>query len=252
MRSFGRKAAAAVLALSTGLVTLLVPATAASAQQQDATLTLTKTASAETVQPGETFTYTVVIGCTSFTPSCADATLTDVIPDEFLVQGTPQVTGASGTSTVDGQSVTVVFDQTFSDGTKGLAPGATATVQIQVRVDPDLPHSADGVPVTNNATVAASNADSKSDSAVVTPSVPLELAVDATKSFDPDQGVARPGTATTLTVGATDRSNGDIDSLRITDPADPAATPNPFDYLAFTGFGDVVFPDGADQVLVEV
>lgn len=252
MRSFGRKAAAAVLALSTGLVTLLVPATAASAQQQDATLTITKTASTETVQPGETFTYTVVIGCTSFTPSCADATLTDVIPDEFLVQGTPQVTGASGTSTVDGQTVTVVFDQTFSDGTTGLAPGATATVQIQVRVDPDLPHSADGVPVTNNATVAASNAASKSDSAVVTPSVPLELAVDATKSFDPDQGVARPGTATTLTVGAADRSNGDIDSLRITDPADPAATPNPFDHLAFTGFGDVTFPDGADQVLVEV
>ncbi|MEU5870924.1 DUF5979 domain-containing protein [Glycomyces sp. NPDC047369] len=251
MRSFGRKAAAAVLALSTGLVMLLVPATAASAQQ-DGTLTLTKTASAETVQPGETFTYTVVIGCTSFTPSCADATLTDVIPDEFIVQGAPVVTGATGTATVDGQTVTVVFNESFGDGTTGLATNSSATVQIQVRVDPDLPHSADGIPVTNDATVTASNAASKSDSAVVTPSVPLELAVEATKSFDPDQAVARPGTATTLTIGATDQSNGDIDSLTLTDPTDPSADPNPFDYLAFTGFGDVAFPDGADQVLVEV
>ncbi|MEU6249437.1 DUF5979 domain-containing protein [Glycomyces sp. NPDC047010] len=251
MRSFGRKTAAAFLALTVGLVMLLVPATAASAQQ-DGTLTLAKTASAETVQPGETFTYTVVIGCTSFTPSCADAVLTDVVPSEFIVQGAPQVTGGTGASTVDGQTVTVVFDQSFSDGTTGLAAGATATVQIQVKVDPDLPHSADGIPVTNNATVTASNAASKSGSATVTPSVPLDLAVEATKSFDPDQAVARPGTATTLTLGATDASNGDVDSLTITDPTDPAASPNPFDYLAFTGFGDTTLPEGADQVLVEV
>ncbi|GAA2263774.1 hypothetical protein GCM10009853_016300 [Glycomyces scopariae] len=251
MRSFGRKTAAAVLALVTGLVVLLAPAAPAAAQQ-DGSMTVAKTASAETVQPGETFTYSIVIGCTSFTPTCANAELTDVIPAEFTVVGTPLVTGAAGSPAVDGQTVTVAFTDAGGDGTQGLLAGATATVQIQVRVDPDLPHSADGIPVPNTATATADNAPDADDTAEVTPQVPLELDVTAGKSFDPDQAVARPGTATTATITAADASNGDVDYLRVTDPTDPAASPNPFDYLAFTGFGDVVFPDGADQVLVEV
>ncbi|GAA1673156.1 hypothetical protein GCM10009830_19300 [Glycomyces endophyticus] len=252
MRSFGRKTAAAAIALCLGLLTLIAPASPALAQQQPGDLSITKTASAETVQPGETFTYTIVVGCTSFGPGCVDATITDVIPAEFIVQGTPQVSGASATASADGQTVTVNFDQAFGDGTQGLPSATTATVQIQVRVDPDLPHSADGIPVTNTAAIDADNADEVTDTADVTPQVPLDLAVDAAKSFDPDQAVARPGAATTATVTATDASNGDLDSLTLTDPTDPAASPNPFDYLAFTGFGDVTFPDGADQVQVDV
>ncbi|MEU6859870.1 DUF5979 domain-containing protein [Glycomyces sp. NPDC046736] len=133
-----------------------------------------------------------------------------------------------------------------------MIAGSTSDIQILVRVDPDLPHSADGIPVPNTAEFAADNAPTVTDTAEVTPIVPLDLEVSADKSFDPTQAVARPGTPTTATISATDASNGDVDYLRLTDPTDPSASPNPFDYLAFTGFGDVVFPEGADQVQVDV
>ncbi|GAA2135648.1 hypothetical protein GALLR39Z86_37890 [Glycomyces algeriensis] len=242
-----------MVALTVALCSTLMPATPAAAQEP-ATLSLSKTASATTVQPGETFTYTLTVGCTTFGSGCIDAEITDVVPSEFIVQGTPQVSGASADAAADGQTVTVTFTDALASpaGAQGLPAATTAQVQIQVRADPDLPHSADGIPVRNTATFDASNADEVPDYVDVTPEVPLQLAVEASKSFDPDQAVARPGTATTMTIGGTSGSNGEVDSLVLTDPTDPAADPNPFDSLAFAGFGTVTFPEGADQVQVDV
>lgn len=55
-----------------------------------------------------------------------------------------------------------------------------------------------------------------------------------------------------MTLGATNTSNAGVDSITITDPSDPSATPNPFTLLEFTGTGTVTFPAGADQVEVDI
>ncbi|MFG3340498.1 DUF5979 domain-containing protein [Glycomyces sp. NPDC048151] len=235
--------------LALGLV--LVPSLPAMAQEQ-AFFLITKEASVATVQPGGTFTYTIQVSCTG-TDGCVDAVLTDPVPDEFLIEGTPQVSGVDADAAVDGQNVTVTFTEALSvpAGAVGMPGGSTAEIQIQVRADPDLPYSANGVPVTNTATVDADNADPKPASADVTPEVPLDLAASAAKSIDPAQAVAEPGTTATATLTGTNDANAEVDYLRITDPTDPSASGNPFEYLAFTGFGAVTFPEGADQVQVD-
>ncbi|WP_158299734.1 DUF5979 domain-containing protein [Glycomyces paridis] len=222
--------------------------------QEPATLSVQKTASVETVQPGETFTYTITVGCTTFGAGCANAVVTDAIPAEFIVQGTPTVSGAAADASADGQNITVTFTEELSSppGAVGMLPATTAQIQVLVRADPDLPHSADGIPVTNTAEFAGDDATTVEDSVDVTPQVPLDLAVEAGKSFDPTEAVARPGTPTTATITAADQSNGDVEQLVLTDPTDPSASPNPFDHLAVTGFGAVTFPEGADQVQVDV
>lgn len=251
MRLNGRKAVAGLVASVMAMFLALAPAAPVMAQDQ-ATLSLTKTASVTTVQPGETFTYRLTVGCTTFGSGCIDAAITDVIPAEFIPQGTPTVDPGPADAAVDGQTVTVTFTQSLTGGAQGMSPGSTAQVDILVMADPDLPYSADGIPVANDASFDASNADEVTDSVEVTPEVPLDLAAEAAKSFDPDGAVARPGTATTATLTGTNASNAEVDSLVLTDPTDPSATPSPFDYLAFTGFGAVTFPDEADQVQVDV
>jgi hypothetical protein len=80
----------------------------------------------------------------------------------------------------------------------------------------------------------------------------LDLATTASKSFDPAGAPADPGTPTTVTLNGDNTSNAGVDSIVLTDPADPTATPNPFTYLAFSSFGTVTFPAPADQVQVDV
>ena len=214
-------------------------------------MTMRKDASVETVQPGATFTYTLTVGCTTFGAGCVDATITDPVPAEFLIQGTPTVSGAPADVAVDGQDVTVTFTSDLGDDGTGMLAAATAEIEISVRADPDLPYSANGVPVTNTGTVDSENSDPAEDDAVVTPEVPLELAATATKTITPERAVAEPGAPLTATLGAANASNAEVEYLRITDPPDPAAAPNPFEYIAFSGFGTVTFPDGADQVQVD-
>ncbi|MFC4335090.1 DUF5979 domain-containing protein [Salininema proteolyticum] len=242
----------ALLAALAAVGLLIAPAAPVLAQEQ-AFFLVVKTASTDTAQPGEVFTYTVQISCTG-TDGCVGATLVDEVPSEFQIAGTPQVSGVDAEVTVDGQTVEATFTEPLDTppGSQGMPGGSTAEVQIPVRVDPDLPYSANGIPVTNTATADGGNADPRSDTADVTPVVPLELATTASKSIEPGQAVAEPGTPLTATIGAANDSNAEVDHLRITDPADPEASPTPFDYLEFSGFGTVTFPEGADQVQVDV
>ena len=51
-----------------------------------AVASLAKEASAAQVAPGDTFTYTLTVGCSSITDlGCRDAVLTDVVPAPFVV-----------------------------------------------------------------------------------------------------------------------------------------------------------------------
>lgn len=251
-----RWAAAALVGL---LVAAMVPLAAApAAAEGPSQLSLTKTASATTVTPGETFTYTLEVGCSAVDvgTGCTNATLTDSVPAAFEVVNVSVGAGLSAqTPVVSGQDVTVVFDSPLDDppGAIGLPASATGVVTITVRARDDLPFEASGVPVPNTGELTASNQIAPADSsASVTPEVPLELATTATKAFDPAGAPADPGTPTTLTLSGTNTSNAGVDSLVLTDPTDPSASPNPFDHLAVVSLGAVTFPAPADQVQVDV
>ncbi len=243
-----------VAAVVVALPLVAVPVSTAAAEEQGF-LTVKKSASVTEVVPGQTFTYTIEIGCTTFGAGCTNATLSDQVPDGLIVVGTPTLGGTTtGDVTVDGNQVGVVFTNPLTDpvGSIRMPAASTAIVTVTVQVDPDLPYSASGVPIVNTATADGTNTDPATGNATVTPTVPLDLATTATKSIDPASAPAVPGTALTATLGATSTSNTAVDSITITDPSDPTATPNPFEHLAFTGFGAVTFPAGADQVQVEV
>lgn len=246
-------------ALAALLVIALTPLAAApAAAEGPSQLTLTKTASTATVAPGETFSYTLEVGCSAVDvgTGCTNATLTDSVPAEFEVVDVTVGTGLSAqTPVVSGQDVTVVFDSPLDDppGAIGLPASATGVVTITVRARDDLPYEAGGVPVPNTGELTATNQIAPADStASVTPQVPLELSTTATKSYDPAGAPADPGTPTTLTLNGTNTSNAGVDSIVLTDPADPSASPSPFDNLGVVSLGAVTFPAPADQVQVDV
>lgn len=246
-------------ALAALLVVAMVPLAATpAAAEGPSQLSLTKTASATTVTPGETFTYTLEVGCSAVDvgTGCTNATLTDSVPAEFEIVNVSVGTGLSAqTPVVAGQDVTVVFDSPLADppGAIGLPASATGVVTITVRVRDDLPFEASGTPITNSGELTATNEIAPADSsASVTPEVPLDLSTTATKSFDPTGAPADPGTPTTLTLAGTNTSNAGVDSIVLTDPADPTASPNPFDHLQVVSLGAVTFPAPADQVQVDV
>lgn len=252
-RSRVLRVAAAFLMMLSLVVT---PGDPVAAQVEDGFLEITKTTVADEVAPNETFSYDVVVVCTSFGIGCVNAVVTDPIPAGLEVVGTPVIaSGATGTVNVDGQDVTITFTNVLGtvgdEELVGLVAGASASITITVRVDPDLPYSASGVPIDNTATVSADNADSDSDTATVTPIIDLSLSATATKTVSPDTAIAVPGTPVTATLGGTNTSNTPVESLTIADPAD-VTTSNPFEYLEFTGFGATTLPVAADQVTVEV
>ena len=120
------------------LVVAMVPLAATpAAAEGPSQLSLTKTASVTTVAPGETFSYTLEVGCSAVDvgTGCTNATLTDSVPAEFEVVSVTVGTGLSAqTPVVSGQDVTVVFNSPLADppGAIGLPASATGVVTITV------------------------------------------------------------------------------------------------------------------------
>jgi hypothetical protein len=220
-----------------------------------AVATLQKEASATTVAPGETFTYTLTIGCSSITDNgCRDAVLSDVVPAPFEIV---DVVVGGGVNTadppiIDGNNVTVNWTTPLGDGTVGILDATTGIVEIIARLPEDASHDFDGAPVLNDAVIEGTNIVDADDQVEVTPVVPLGLATAPTKSFVPTSAISSPGMPVTAALGATNGSNTTVDSLTIQDPTTPDTSPNPFDYLGFTGFGDVSAPEGATATVYEV
>ena len=156
-----------------------------------ANLSITKTDSADPVDVGDTFTYTVVIN-NAGPDAATGVTLTDSVPQSFTI-GT--VTASSGSCTTIGQTVSCDF------GT--IANGGAENVQIEVTA------TQPGT-FTNTASTSANEPDgdstdnSTSETTTVTPEQ-ADLSITKTDSADP---VATGATLTyTLTI-----SNGGPDA----------------------------------------
>ncbi|MDE0545049.1 DUF5979 domain-containing protein [Microbacterium sp. C7(2022)] len=248
-----RRWLAALTAVTLAAASVLV-GVAPAAFAADGDVQVTKTASVSEVVPGQTFSYSIVVSCTSITTGCNDAVLTDSVPGELIVNSVTIGAGLSGTSSVDGQDVEVDFDMPTASGGSGIPGGTTGIITISVTVRDPLPYELNGTTLTNTAVTDASTQTSGplDSSADVTLVIPLDLDVDTSKTMDPASAVATPGLPVTATVSAQNTSNANVDTVTLTDPVDPTAADNPFDVLPFTGIGTVTYPDGAEtaQVLV--
>ncbi|WP_275001556.1 DUF5979 domain-containing protein [Promicromonospora iranensis] len=197
--------------------------------------------------PGDEVQFVITISCSD--PNavpCANAVLTDELPDGL------ELVSASIQSGPDGGQIDVDTETDTVTATWPSVPnGGQGQVFVTAQVDPDLPYSQDGVPITNTAMVSADNAPAETSDATVTPVVPLVLASETAKSIAPESAIAGPGTAATMTLSATNASNDAVDELVVQDPADPTADPSPFTYLEYTGTGDVTLPPNADTVTQE-
>ncbi|GAA1988671.1 hypothetical protein GCM10009718_27800 [Isoptericola halotolerans] len=224
---------------------MAVPATSASA----ATWGIQKMeTSAGPYAPGQDVQWLVTVSCSDPNQDpCTNAVLSDPMPDGVeLVSATIQNQGSS-----DGQIDADLETDTVTYTAPSVDNGTQVQIAITGRIDPDLPYSASGVPITNTATVDADNADEVSAEDDIVPVVELVLGSETTKSIDPGGALAEPGTPATMTLGATNTSNDAVDTLVVQDPADPTADPNPFDYLEYTGTGDITLPPDADTVTTE-
>ncbi|WP_164743466.1 DUF5979 domain-containing protein [Microbacterium sulfonylureivorans] len=223
-----------------------------------AVASLTKDASVDVIAPGETFTYTLTVGCSSITDvGCRDAVLTDVVPAPFVV--VDAVVGA-GVNTalepaISGNTVTVTW-VTDLDGASGdevgILDATTGVVEITAQLPADASYDANGVEVFNEAYIEGANFVDVPASAGVTPVIPLDLATTPAKTIAPGSAIATPGTPVTATLGGSNDSNATVDTLVIQDPAVETASPNPFEYLGFAGFGTVAPPAGTTTTTYEV
>ncbi|WP_235734548.1 DUF11 domain-containing protein [Nocardioides alcanivorans] len=211
----------------------------------------------QVVEPGDTFVYTITITCSNIgSGGCTNAVLEDGLPDGIVLdpQSSVTVQGApADVAAADGQ-VVVTFTAPLSDPEdgQGLPDGASVTVLVPVMVDPDISPTLDGADLVNTATADGTNTEPASDSFVVVPDIPIDLEATTGKSFTPASAIASPGTSTTLTLSGGSSSNLPVDEVTITDPTDPAATPNAFTYLGLSSATiDVTMPPGAEQVQVD-
>ena len=230
-----------VFALTLPLVA--VPATTASA----ATWGISKELQGEgPFLPGEQVSFQITIACSDPVSPCENAEFTDVLPEGLeLVSATIASGPAGGAVDADTGSNTVTA------GWDSFPNGSQAVITVTVRIDPDLPYSANGVPITNTASIVADNAPENTSSEDVVPEVELVLDSETTKSIDPEGALAAPGTEATLTLGSTNTSNDPVDTMVIQDPVDPTADPNPFEYLDYAGTGTITYPPNADTVVAE-
>ncbi|MGH1564113.1 DUF5979 domain-containing protein [Mumia sp. DW29H23] len=231
--------------------------TSPAAADGDGFLTLSKSASQPgPFQPGDTFSYTLTVGCSNTVGSgCDAAQVTDTLPAPLVLDpSNPEpvvvVGPAPSDVTLDGDNgFTVDFTGDTGSGLTGLPTGQTVQIVVSVMVPEDATFDDAGT-LTNTATVTADNAETKTDSADVTLEVPLVLDSTVTKNLTPDTPIpAVPGQSVQFEIGGANTSNAAVDELVVQDPADGAA--DPFEYLELTGIASITPPAGADTVQVD-
>ncbi|WP_161632127.1 DUF5979 domain-containing protein [Nakamurella lactea] len=251
-----RRLGVTAVAIAIGLGLPMAATVPASAADPTASMTINKASSASEITPGQQFNYTIQVQCTAGTVAgCLNAAITDTMPDGITIVGDPTVSGngaggGNATVTHDDTSFTATFTDSLAGGVPGFSAGVVITITVPVRLDPAYPPELSGTPLDNTAHITADNANPKESTAEVIPNVPPVLNAATTKDITQPGAVPEPGTPADATVTGTNTSNVPVDRLVISDPVDPTADPNPFDYLALTGLGNITLPDGAEAVRV--
>ncbi len=270
------------LLLVSSFAVLIGPATSAFAALGDTGgLTLTKLVNTQPaitgVEPGETFTYDIVVGCDD--NHCIDATLLDELPDEFAgftlssISVSPsnpldfnlQLNGGCTENAVitAGCDIEVDFLQSLGSlaGVEqfGIIAGTTFRISYSLTapltLTPDWVYS--GVAVPNTADLTAINAAPRASTARVTVEIPIVVNTTVTKTWTPSPQQYGPGSASTISVGIRNTSNVDANTLILQDPsiapggATSLPNSNPFTRVDFGGLCGVTMPDGADLVQVD-
>ncbi len=212
------------------------------------------------VVPGGTVTYQFTINCSSLETDCLDLTLDDLVPEPLELQ---TVTTAQSIPPIEvditGNAFTVRVTDDLGGGRVGLQAGTGIQINATATVPSDLSADFDGAVLPNTATVTVTNrADLTLDpprpnviesSAEVLLAVDLTLASQVTKTVTPASATAVLGTPVAIALGATNSSNGSVDSLVIQEPADTASTV--LDLLQPASLSGLVLPSGADRVRVD-
>ncbi|MDQ7991217.1 MAG: DUF5979 domain-containing protein [Propionicimonas sp.] len=232
------------------------------------------------VSPTDSFQYQLRVGCDD--NPCIGAVVTDQLPAELagftldsLSVALPSGEAAPvGVATLTGCAVggpvtedcrlLVEFTKGLGDldgvPQVGIPAGQTYRIDLRLTVPADLPPTwpHNGDPVANTAHATADNAAPVDDSATVTVRIPVEVAVEATKTWSPASQQFEPGAGSSFTIAARNTSNVPADSLVLTDApgaADGAGDldpDNPFTYLDFAGLcSPAELPDGATRVQVD-
>ncbi len=169
-----------------------------------AELSVVKTDSADPVQPGDTFSYT--IAATNDGPGDAtDVVLSDALPAALAVAGV----SSSGTGTC----VSALNVVTCSIDPLGVGAVWTVIVQVTVRAD-----AVSGT-VTNTATVAAGTGDTdpSNDAASQTTTIDDVGSADLTVTKTVDDASPQEGDIVTYTVSVTNGGPDDATAVQVTD-----------------------------------
>jgi uncharacterized repeat protein (TIGR01451 family) len=170
----------------------------------DADLSIVKTDSDDPVQPGDSFSYTIVV--TNAGPDDArDVALTDNVPGVLTISTV--TSSGSGTCLTTGQSIACGIDP--------LAAAATWTITVQVGVPLGTPSGT----VTNTATVSGTgDTDLTNDAASQTTTIgELVGSADLTITKSVDDASPAEGDTLTYVVSVTNGGPDDATGVEITD-----------------------------------
>ncbi|WP_269937143.1 SdrD B-like domain-containing protein [Arthrobacter sp. HY1533] len=216
-------------------------------------MALTKTlTTAGPVGPGDEVTYELIVGCTGLTEPCADATLVDVLPAPLVLKKVTTF-GFKKPVTQDGAEgdnrVKLTFNEVFPDGEgTGLNDGADYSVTITAKLPAALSPEWDGAELTNTATLTSKAGEVTDEADPVGVKVDAAPGASISKAWAKDSVLEGSGQDNALTLGGIkNTSKVGATSLTI---VEPTGGTDPFAAVAFTGFGNIVYPEGADRLQV--
>ncbi|MFJ2318041.1 SdrD B-like domain-containing protein, partial [Glutamicibacter sp. NPDC087661] len=207
----------------------------------------------EVIRPGDFVNYEIKLGCSSNTEPCSDAFLIDALPEPLVLESINYNGFAKDITeepSEDGTSVKLTFNETSEDrpGKIGINDGTDYTITIVAKFPDNADPKFNGQQLINEAELTSDLGSIKDPAEAVVPNIDLAPNAEITKQWSEDvleQGADKNISATlggiknTSKVGAT--------SLIIEEPSGNSA---PFASVEFTGFGDIVYPEGADELVV--
>ena len=199
--------------------------------------------------PPGAFTYLGLTGDLDVTlPAGAEQVQVDCYVGGDWVDGDPGAPPAAlpaGVDPADCEGVRVHFIST--DGAN-IAPDASGSIDVGLEQRDNIADAGEG-PISNEVSTTVTAGGDTSDPATADDDYTItsaDIDLDASKSFDPDTIAA--GSASRVTIGATNSSDRTLDSLSLTEPG---GQPNMFENgLTFSGWGDVQWPEGATGATV--